>query len=339
VSFDASIFKTLGAGQRPAPDALRSALTSILNGEAQPEQVSALLLGLEMIGLSAQELKVGTEVMRQNMVPVDLDFDVIDIVGTGGTGLHTLSISTATALVCAGAGAKVAKHGNRAASSLTGTADTFAKLGVDLAMSPETAKLCIEDANIGFLFAPNHHPAMRHVGLARKAIGIRTLFNMLGPMSNPARASHMLLGVCDDAWRRPMAEALAELGTKRAWVVHGEDGLDEITTTGKTFVSEVREGAVRDFEIDPREFGIARSDMSALKGGDPETNAKALSALLDGEASAYRDIVLLNAGVALMIAGVAENIGLGIVKATQSIDSGFAKLALKRLTELSGVKL
>jgi len=339
VTLNTDIFKTLGAGDRPTPEALHAALTSILNGEAQSEQVSALLLGLEMIGLSAQELRVGTEVMRENMVPVDLDFDVIDIVGTGGTGLHTLSISTATALVCAGAGAKVAKHGNRAASSLTGTADTFAKLGVDLVMSPATAKLCIEDAGIGFLFAPNHHPAMRHTGPARKALGIRTLFNMLGPMSNPARASHMLLGVCDDGWRRPMADALAELGTKRAWVVHGEDGLDEITTTGKTFVSEVRAGAVRDFEIDPREFGISLSDMADLKGGDPDANAAALQGLLDGEKSAYRDIVILNAGVALMIAGVAENIGLGIVQATQSIDSGFAKLALKRLTELSGVKL
>lgn len=339
MSFNADIFKTLGRGERPEPDALRAALTAILHGEAQSEQVSALLLGLEMIGLSAREVRIGTEVMREHMVPVDLDFDVIDIVGTGGTGLHTLSISTATALVCAGAGAKVAKHGNRAASSLTGTADTFAKLGVDLDMSPATAELCIEDAGIGFLFAPNHHPAMRHVGPARRALGIRTLFNMLGPMSNPARASYMLLGVCDHSWRRPMAEALADLGMTRAWVVHGEDGLDEITTTGKTYVSEVRAGTVRDFEVDPRDFGIAVSNLDALKGGDPDVNAAALQMLLNGEASAYRDIVLLNAGVALMIAGVAENIGLGIVAATRSIDSGFAKLALKRLTELSGVKL
>ena len=339
MSLEKTIFETLGRGERPTPDALRSALTTILKGEAQSEQISALLLGLEMIGLTAQELRVGTEVMRQNMIPVDLNFDVIDIVGTGGTGLHTLSISTATALVCAGAGIKVAKHGNRAASSLTGTADTFAKLGVNLGMSPATAKLCIEDAGIGFLFAPNHHPAMRHVGPARKAIGIRTLFNMLGPMSNPARASHMLLGVCDDSWRAPMANALAELGTKRAWVVHGEDGLDEITITGKTFVSDVQNGQVKTFEITPQDFGITPSTLDALKGGEPETNAKALQDLLDGKPGPYRDIVLLNAGAALMISGQVENIGLGIVKATQSIDSGFAKLALKRLCDLSGVSL
>ena len=339
MSLEKTIFETLGRGERPTPDALRSALTTILKGEAQSEQISALLLGLEMIGLTAQELRVGTEVMRQNMIPVDLNFDVIDIVGTGGTGLHTLSISTATALVCAGAGIKVAKHGNRAASSLKGTADTFAKLGVNLGMSPATAKLCIEDAGIGFLFAPNHHPAMRHVGPARKAIGIRTLFNMLGPMSNPARASHMLLGVCDDSWRDPMANALAELGTKRAWVVHGEDGLDEITITGKTFVSDVQNGQVKTFEITPQDFGISPSTIDALKGGEPETNAKALQDLLDGKLGPYRDIVLLNAGAALMISGQVENIGLGIVKATQSIDSSFAKLALKRLCDISGMSL
>ena len=339
MSLDKFIFETLGRGERPAPDVLRSALTTILNGEAQSEQISALLLGLEMIGLTGQELRVGTEVMRQNMIPIDLSFDVIDIVGTGGTGLHTLSISTATALVCAGAGIKVAKHGNRAASSLTGTADTFAKLGVELGMSPATAKLCIEDAGIGFLFAPKHHPAMRHVGPARKAIGIRTLFNMLGPMSNPAHASHMLLGVCDDSWRGPMADALAELDTKRAWVVHGEDGLDEITITGKTFVSEVQGGQVNEFEVVPKDFGIETATLDTLRGGEPETNAKALQDLLDGQHSPYRDIVLLNAGAALMISGHVETIGMGIVKATQSIDSGFAKLALKRLAELSSVKL
>jgi len=339
MSLDKSIFQSLGNGERPSPDMLRVALTTILNGDADSEQISALLLGLEMLGLTAQELRVGTEVMRENMIPVELDFDVLDIVGTGGTGLHTLSISTATALVCAGAGAKIAKHGNRAASSLTGTADTFAKLGVDLGMSPATAKLCIEEAGIGFLFAPNHHPAMRHVGPARKAIGIRTLFNMLGPMSNPARASHMLLGVCDDSWREPMANALAELGTMRAWVVHGEDGLDEITITGKTLVSEVRNGQVATFEISPQDFGISLSTLEDIKGGEPETNAQALTDLLDGKTGPYRDIVLLNAGAALMICGQVENIGMGIVKATQSIDSGFAKLALKRLCELSGVKL
>ena len=335
MSFDTQILSTLSKNERPGEDALKTALTSILNGKAQSEQISALLLGLEMIGLSGTEVRVGTQVMRDHMIPVEIDHDVIDIVGTGGTGLHTLSISTATAIVCASAGAKVAKHGNRAASSLTGTADTLSELGVNLAITPEKAAELIEKVGIGFLFAPNHHPAMRHVGPARKALGIRTLFNMLGPMSNPAKAKRMLLGVCDASWQKPMAEALNDLGATHVWVVHGSDGLDEITTTGATSVCEVKDGTVTEFDIAPQSYGIPLTTIDSLRGGKPAENALALRQLLEGQHSDYRDIVRLNAGAALMIAGLVNDIPAGIDRATKAIDSGAANATLASLIKLS----
>lgn len=331
MSFDADILRTLSRNERPSADQLQAALSTILAGEAQSEQISALLLGLEMIGLTAREVRVGTEVMRANMIPVHLSSDVIDIVGTGGTGLHTLSISTATAIVCAAAGAKVAKHGNRAASSLTGTADTLSELGVNLAVSPERTAEIIETVGLGFLFAPNHHPAMRHVGPARKALGIRTLFNMLGPMSNPAGAKRMLLGVYDDQWRRPMAEALRDIGVDHVWVVHGHDGMDEITTTGPTSVTEVKGADIREFTVSPQSYGFEMATLDSLRGGEPTQNAEALTDLLNGQFSDYRDIVVLNAGAALMIAGIAADIPAGIDLATQAIDSFKARDTLAAL--------
>lgn len=331
MSFDTGILQTLSKSVRPSEDALRNALTSILKGDAQSEQISALLLGLEIIGLTAREVRAGTEVMRANMIPVDVEGDVIDIVGTGGTGLHTLSISTATAIVCAAAGAKVAKHGNRAASSLTGTADTLSELGVNLSVTPEQTAEMIRDVGIGFLFAPNHHPAMRHVGPARRSLGVRTLFNLLGPMSNPAGARRMLLGVSDDQWRRPMAEALRNIGVDHVWVVHGHDGLDEITTTGPTSVTEIKGKDIRDFTLSPQTYGFELATLDSLRGGKPVENAQALTELLDGQASDYRDIVLLNAGAALMIAGVADDIPTGIDLATAAIDSFAARTTLAQL--------
>jgi len=297
--------------------------------------VSALLLGLEMMGLSSEDVRVGVETMRKHMTPVHIDADIIDIVGTGGTGLHTLSISTASVLVCAGAGAKVAKHGNRAASSLTGTADTLSELGVNLAISPEKAAECVEKAGVGFLFAPNHHPAMRFVGPARKSLGIRTLFNLLGPMSNPAGAKRMLVGVNNNDWRHLMADAFASLGMEHVWVVHGSDGLDEITTTGPTFVSEVKGDQVREMTVSPESYGIEMVSIESLRGGHPAENAAALLSLLKGEHSDYRNIVRLNSAVALMIAGLVEDIPQGLDKATEAIDSGAARQALEKLIEVS----
>ena len=309
-------------------------LRAILHGEKTDSDIQSFLEALNEDGLNSEHVRIGVEIMRENMTPVDIP-GAIDIVGTGGTGLHTLSVSTATALVCAGAGAKVAKHGNRAASSLTGTADTLSVLGVNLAITPEKAAQCVREAGIGFLFAPNHHPAMRFVGPARKALGRRTIFNLLGPMSNPASTQHMLVGVNNDKWRHLMANAFANLGAKHIWVVHGVDGLDEITTTAPTFVSEVKDGKVTQFTLTPEAFGLKRDSIEALRGGHPADNAKALRGLLNGKASAYRDIVLLNSGAAMMIAGKTKDIQSGIALAAKSIDNGKAKAALAKLVEVS----
>ena len=335
MNFNADILNTLSNGERPTEVALETALTSILSGEANDAQIAALLMGLEAIGVTAQEVRAGTRVMRAHMLPVDTGLELLDIVGTGGTGLHTLSISTASMIVCAGAGAKMAKHGNRAASSLTGTADTLSALGVNLNITPDQAANAIKTAGLGFLFAPNHHPAMRFVGPARKAMGIRTLFNLLGPLCNPAGAKRQLLGVSADHWRAPMAETLRDLGSTHAWVVHGEDGLDEITTTGTTHVTELKDGALRELTITPEDYGIARVDIADLRGGAPEVNAAALTALLGGDSGPYRDIVRLNAGAALYIAGLSDSVEAGIVTATESIDSGKAKSALAKLIEIT----
>lgn len=309
-------------------------MRSILRGEKSDAEIQDFLIGLNDAGLTSEQVRIGVEIMRENMTPVDIP-NAIDIVGTGGTGLHTLSISTASALVCAGAGARVAKHGNRAASSLTGTADTLSELGVNLAVTPKKAAECVDKAGVGFLFAPNHHPAMRFVGPARKAIGKRTLFNLLGPMSNPASTTRMLVGVNNDDWRHLMAEAFVGLGVEHVWVVHGSDGLDEITTTGPTFVSEVKDGKVKEFEIHPESYGLDVTTIESLRGGHPAENAMALQGLLKGEHSDYRDIVRLNSGAALMISGLVEDIPSGIDMATESIDSGKARAALERLIEVS----
>jgi len=309
-------------------------LRAILRGEQTDAQIKDFLIGLNEAGLTSEQVRIGVEIMRENMTPVNIN-GAIDIVGTGGTGLHTLSISTASALVCAGAGAKVAKHGNRAASSLTGTADTLSELGMNLAITPEKAAECVDKAGVGFLFAPNHHPAMRFVGPARKAIGKRTLFNLLGPMSNPASTKRMLVGVNNDDWRHLMASAFAELEMEHVWVVHGSDGLDEITTTGPTYVSEVKDGKVTEFTIAPESYGIELTTIESLRGGHPAENAQALLALLKGEHGDYRDIVRLNSGAALMIAGLAKDIAEGIDLAPQSIDSGKALTALETLIKVS----
>lgn len=335
MAFDSEIFAILSRGERPSAELTKSLLAAILQGEAAESQIGAFLLGLEMIGLTSREIRAGTEVMRQNMTPVEIKADAIDIVGTGGTGLHTLSISTATAIVCAGAQMKVAKHGNRAASSLTGTADTLSKLGVELAISPEKAADCVMNAGIGFLFAPNHHPAMRHVGPARKALKIRTLFNVLGPLCNPAGVKRQLLGVSQNHLRLPIAEALSELGSKHVWVVHGSDGLDEITLTGTTHVTEVKNGVFREIEIKPEDYGLTRCSIDDLRGGTPSDNAKALEALLDGTEGPYRDIVLLNTAAALLVSGRIDEIDVGLEIARVSIDSGAANAVLTKLIKIS----
>jgi len=309
-------------------------MRSILLGKKSESEIVAFLEDINHSGLTANQVKLGVDIMRENMTGINIP-NAIDIVGTGGTGLKTLSISTAVSIVSAGAGAKIAKHGNRAASSLTGTADTLSYLGVNLNIKSDKIIECVERCGVGFLFAPNHHPAMRFVASARKLIGKRTIFNLLGPMSNPAQTKRMLVGVCDDNWRRLMSEAFNRLNVEHVWVVHGHDGLDEITITGLSNISEVKNGKISNFTLDPREFGIKTVEIDKLKGGKPEQNAAALMNLLNGSKGPYRDIVRLNSGVSLMISGMTDTIENGIMMATESIDSGAAKNTLQQLVTIS----
>jgi len=272
--------------------------------------------------------------MRAAATPFDTRYDVIDTCGTGGDGQHTWNISTAAALVLAGAGLKVAKHGNRALSSRSGSSDVLSVLGVDLTAGPDRQKQALDEAGICFLFAPAFHGAMRHVGPIRTEIGFRTVFNLLGPLSNPASAKRQVMGVYDPRLVQPLAEVLGRLGATRAWVVHGQ-GLDELTTTGPTEVAEWRDGAVRLFTVRPADAGLPEADISALRGGDAETNAAALSALLDGATGPYRDVVLLNAAAALVVADRAEDLRQGVGIAAASIDSGAARTALDGLARIT----
>ncbi|NNC36023.1 MAG: anthranilate phosphoribosyltransferase [Hyphomonadaceae bacterium] len=322
-------------GERLSEPQFRDTFSAIFNGELSDPQIAALLMGFETQGVTDIELYLGAQIMRDHMIPIEAPDRSMDIVGTGGDGLTTYNISTACTFVCAGAGAPIAKHGNRAVSSKSGASDVLRELGVKLDISPEKTKECIEKAGVCFLFAPNHHKAMGHVAPARAALGIRTIFNRLGPLSNPARVKQILVGVYDDALRSIYAKALRKLGTQSALIVHGSDGMDEITTTGPTFVSELRDGKITDYEISPEHFGFERAGLDDLKGGDPAHNATALQALLKGQAGPYRDIVLMNSGAALFAANKADSIQGGIELARSSIDKGAAMKALENLVAVS----
>ena len=316
-------------------DDIRAALTAMLSGEMDTSQIAETLTQIETDGVGAEQLAAGAAVMREHMQRVSVPGNAIDIVGTGGTGLKLLSISTATAFVVAGAGVPVAKHGNRGASSPTGTADTLSELGVNISMLPERAAAAVSEVGMGFLFAPTYHPAMRHVGPAPKQIGKRTIFNRLGPLCNPAEVKYMLLGSAESQLVRPMAEALKANGVTHAMVVHGKDGMDEITTTDTTHIAQLIKGEITEFDLTPEQFNLKRVELNKLSGGAPAENAAALASLLDGTPSAYRDIVLLNAAAALTVAGGVSNIEDGLILAADAIDSGKAKSVLTRLAEFS----
>jgi len=301
-----------------------------LRGEATPAQVAAAVTALRMRGETVEEIAAFARAMRDAALPFNHDHEVIDTCGTGGDGQHTFNISTAVALVLAGAGLRVAKHGNRALSSKSGSSDVLSHLGVDLAASVEQQKAALDQAGICFLFAPMFHGAMRHVGPIRGEIGFRTVFNLLGPLCNPAGARRQVMGVYDPAWLEPLAQVLGRLGATRAWTVHGQ-GLDELTTTGPSQVAEWRDGALRRFEVTPEMAGLPRVDIEALKGGDGAENAAAMSDLLDGAPGAYRDIVLLNAAAALVVADRADDLRAGVEIAAAAIDHGKARRALERL--------
>jgi anthranilate phosphoribosyltransferase len=325
---------TVAAGKPLSFEEAREAFGIIMSGDATPGQIGGFLMALRVRGEKVDEIAGAVASMRERMLTVEAPAEAIDIVGTGGDGSHSVNISTASALIIAGAGVPVAKHGNRGLSSLTGAADVLMALGVNIELTPEQIGRCIREAGVGFMFAPSHHPAMRHVGPTRSELGTRTIFNLLGPLSNPAGVKRQLVGVFAPEWVEPVAQTLLSLGTEHAWVVHG-DGYDEITTTGTTEVAELKNGQVRKFSIAPEEFGLPQHVSKDLRGGDATFNASALSRLLDGEAGAYRDTALMNAGAALVVAGRAVGLADGIAAAKQSIDSGSARRVLDRLVEVS----
>ena len=314
---------------------MRGVMRIIMDGEATPSQTGAFLMGMRIKGESVGEIAAAVSILREKMVPVQAPEGAVDIVGTGGDGVGTLNISTAAALVVAALGVPVAKHGNRALSSKSGASQALEALGINIDLDPAGIGKCIDEAGIGFMFAPAHHPAMKHVGPARAEMGVRTMFNLLGPQSNPAGVRRYVLGVYAEEWVEPVAAALLANRAIKAWVVHGSDGLDELTVTGPSFVAQIAGGDLRSFEVTPEEAGLKRYDISEILGGTPEENAAAIHALLAGAPGAYRDIVLLNAAAALIVAERAANLREGAEMAAHAIDSGAARDTLARLVAVS----
>ena len=324
-----------------------AAMEAIMSGAATNAQIAAFLTALRMKGETVEELIGFAQVMRQKAVRIRVHDDevagltgtdremLIDTCGTGGDATGTFNVSTATAFVVAGSGLKVAKHGNRSVSSMCGSADVVETLGINLDLTPQKVARCIDEVGIGFLYAPLLHTAMKHVMAARREMGIRTVFNMLGPLTNPASANAQIIGVYSPALTEPLARVLAELGTVRAFVVHGADNLDEISNTGESRVSEVREGMVRSYTVRPEDFGLPRATIGELMGGDREENARIIRAILDGEAGPKRDIVLMNAAAALVAGAKGRDLKEGVGLAAHSIDSGAALRKLEALVGLS----
>lgn len=308
----------------------------IMSGGASPSQVAALLMQLRMKGESVDEVTGAAEVMRAKMDSISITGDAIDVCGTGGDNKGMLNVSTAVSVVVAACGVAVAKHGNKSVSSRSGSADVLAALGVNIQAEKPQAEKALKEAGIAFLFAPIYHKAMRHVAPVRQELGMRTIFNLLGPLCNPAKPPFQLLGVYERSLVRPMAEVLKLLGARAAWVVHGSDGSDELTLTGTSYVAELRrDGSIHCGEVAPETAGLARAEPEALEGGGPQHNAKELALLLSGKKSAYRDVVLFNAAAALVIAGKARDLLEGVAQAAQAVDDGKAKSTLAALVSIS----
>lgn len=307
----------------------------MMTGEATSSQMGALLMAMRVRGETLDEITGAVQVMRSKMLTVPAPPEAMDVVGTGGDGSGSYNISTCAALIVAGAGVTVAKHGNRALSSRCGAADVLTALGVRIDLPPEAIARCIEEAGIGFMFAPAHHPATKHVGPTRVELGTRTIFNLLGPLLNPAGVRRHLVGVYSRQWVEPLAHALHRLGSERAFVVHGADGLDEISLTEPTTIASLENGAVRTFEVAPEDVGLSRARPDTLRGGEAPANAAALRAVLAGEPGAYRDIATFNAAAALVIGGRARDLNDGVTIAARSIDSGEAAHRLERLIRIS----
>jgi anthranilate phosphoribosyltransferase len=330
-----SIIAKVATGATLSREEAASAFDRMMSGEATPSQLGGLLMALRVRGETIDEITGAVSAMRAKMLKVNAPPDAIDVVGTGGDGSGSVNVSTCAALIVAGAGVPVAKHGNRALSSRSGAADVLSALGVRIDISPQQVSRCVTEAGIGFMFAPAHHPAMKNVNPTRVELATRTIFNLLGPLSNPAGVTRQMVGVFSRQWVLPLAQVLKNLGSETVWVVHGSDGLDEITLSGPTFVAALENGAIRSFDLSPEDVGLKRVAGEALKGGDAAANAVALRNVLAGLPSPYRDVALLNAAAALVVAGRAKDLKEGLTLGTRSIDDGAAAERLKRLIAVS----
>jgi len=330
-----AVIAKVASGAAMSRDEAASVFELMMAGEATPSQMGGLLMGLRVRGETVDEITGAVSAMRAKMIRVEAPANAIDVVGTGGDASGSYNISTCAAFIVAGAGVPVAKHGNRALSSRSGAADVLQALGVKIDLPPAHIARCIREAGIGFMFAPAHHPATKNVAPTRVELGTRTIFNLLGPVSNPAGVKRQMVGVFSRQWVEPIAQVLANLGSQAAWVVHGSDGLDEITTAGSTSVAALENGRVRTFEITPEEAGLPRGRPEALRGGDAEANATALLDVLKGKPGPFRDVALLNAAAALIVAGLARDLKEGVAIGHEAIHSGEAEGRLDRLIAIS----
>ncbi len=315
---------------------MESVMNLIMQGEATPAQIAGFIIALRMKGESVDELAAAARVMRNLSSKVDINAQpLVDTCGTGGDGQKTFNISTASSIVAASAGVKIAKHGNRSVSSKSGSADVLEALGVKLELSPEQIAKCVEQVGIGFMFAPMHHSCMKHAIGPRKELGVRTLFNLLGPLTNPANAKRQVLGVSDDQWLKPLAQVLASLGAEHALVVHAEDGLDEISTSSVTNICELRDGEITRYQIKPEDFGMPLSKIEEIKVNNVQESADIITSILKGATGAASHIVCLNAGAAIYVAGKADSLKAGVALAEQKLSSGAALQVLTQLIELT----
>ncbi|PPR24873.1 MAG: Anthranilate phosphoribosyltransferase [Alphaproteobacteria bacterium MarineAlpha10_Bin1] len=329
------ILANVAAGNALSVAEAEHAFDIMMAGEATPAQMGGLLMGLRVRGETVDEITGGARAMRARALKMDAPEGAIDTCGTGGDAKGTFNVSTGAAILSAACGVPVAKHGNRALSSKSGSADVLTALGVNIDADMALVREALFEAGIGFLMAPRHHGAMRHVAPTRVELGTRTIFNLLGPLSNPAGAKRQIIGVFDQAWAEPMAAVLRNLGSERVWVLHGSDGIDELTTTGPSTVVELKGGELRQFEVTPEDAGLARAVLDDIKGGDADANAKAMTEMLDGIPGPIRDIVLLNTAAALIVAERVENLRDGVAMAAEAIDTGAARATLNKLIEIT----
>jgi anthranilate phosphoribosyltransferase len=332
------MIQKVAGGATLTEEEARRALEQMTDGAATPAQMGAFLMALRVRGETVEEIAGAVQMMRARMNRVSVPQGAVDIVGTGGDGHGTYNISTCAALIAAGAGVKVAKHGNRRASSMSGASDVLSELGVKIEVPFEAITRCVEEAGVGFMWAPMHHPALKHWAPVRTELGFRTIFNLLGPIANPAGVKRQVVGVFSWQWVEPIAHVLCNLGAEHVWVVHGHDGLDELTTTGATDVAEVKDGKVTVFEVTPADAGLAPAKLSDLKGGDEKHNAAAIRDVLAGRQTPLRDIALLSAAAALIVGGKVSTLKEGVALGIRSIDSGAAGRALDRLVEITNAR-